>query len=98
MKPCGCIGMIGICPAITQSGTIARARKITVEAPNVVHYVTALCACRSRSHESPGHDGQGNHHFTHSQSAPFGFYLFHQCLREAAIAIPAKPRMVPAMT
>src|SRR5262245_48767819 len=73
MKPCGCIGMIGICPAITQSGTIARARKITVEAPNIVHYVTALCACRSRSHESPGRDGQGKHHVTHSQSPLFNY-------------------------
>ena len=71
MRTCTCIGVIGVCPVITHGSTIARARKIAVEAPYVVHRVAALCACRSASHKSSSHDGQGKHQFSHSQSSPF---------------------------
>src|SRR6516164_2499093 len=76
MRPCACIGVIGVCPVITHGSTVARARNITVEASNIIQRVIALCACWSRSHESPSHDGQSKHQLSHFQFTSFQFLAF----------------------
>src|SRR5262249_16001332 len=78
-----------------QGGAIARTREVAVSASHIIHPVGTLGARWPQRHEHPEDD---NADCRHQNEVAVRFH--YQCLLyiEALMAIPAMPRIVPAMT